>query len=524
MPDRRAILATAAIAAVGVVAGVGASLPARTAARAEHGPGARCALIAGAALGARPDDRGGPTLAAGTAVEIRARSDGWRSIVYADGVHARHGWLGQGDLDCSQALPALPVRAPARGSQIPSDQHVLLQGFHWTANTVERDGRPAWYRIISENAQRIADSGFTLVWFPPPSDSYAPQGYMPRRLYDLHSRYGTEAELRTAIDDLGRRGVGAIADVVANHRAGTSDWADFTHPTWPTTESVARNDEWGGPKSNRDDTGDGERSSRDLDWHSVTVQDGLKDWMRWLRNDVGFVGWRYDLVKGFAGWGVEALNRATNPVFTVGEFLDGNTDKVVAWIDGSHPEPPYRSAAFDFPFYYALYDAVMSRQFDRLRPGARSAGVIGAWSEKAVTLVKSHDFEEVRNGEYGPAIPADGRLVQGYAVTLTHPGTPSVFWRDIYDSAHEDILRTLIRIRRCYRISSGSKLFVAKAARDDVYAAYITGSKGELAVKIGPGAWSPDGGKWWPANTKLLASGGDFAVWGDNGQCPARPE
>jgi alpha-amylase len=344
---------------------------------------------------------------------------------------------------------------------------------------------------------------------------------MPRRLYSLSSAYGTEQQLRDAISALRTHRVGAIADIVINHRVGTNNWADFTHPTWPSNESVCSDDEFPGAKTNHVDTGDHEKSSRDLDHHEETVQRGIGDWMNWLRSDVGFVGWRYDMVKGYAGWAVERYNRKTSPLFSVGEYLDSDANQVVGWIDSSHPEPSYRSAAFDFPFYHALYDAVMNRAFERLKVDDKAPGVLGMWSEKAVTLVKSHDFEEARQGEYGDAIPADGRLVQAYAVTLTHPGTPVVFWRDIYDSPHEDILRKLIGIRRCYRVTSGSKLFIAKADHGDAYAAYITGLQGEIAVKIGPGSWSPEGPQWSPADTKLLASGGDFAVWGDSGHCPA---
>lgn len=415
---------------------------------------------------------------------------------------------------------AAPVTA-AFNSPVPSDQHIVLQGFHWLSSTVtDAQGGRRWYRIISENSQRIADSGFSLVWFPPPSDSGAEQGYMPRRLYSLDSSYGTAQELRAAISNLATRHVAAIADIVVNHRVGTSDWADFSDPAWATTETIASDDEWNGPKSSRPDTGSHEESSRDLDHQSPTLQQGVIDWMSWLRNDVGFVGWRYDMVKGYAPWAVELYNRRTNPIFSVGEYLDGDVQKVVGWVDASHPEPAYRSSAFDFPLYYALYDAVMKRGYERLKFNDKAAGLIGVWSEKAVTLVKSHDFEEVRNGKYGPAIPADGRLVQAYAVTLTHPGTPVVFWRDIYDSEHEYALRQLIGIRRCYQITSGSRLYIAKADHGDAYAAYITGIKGELAVKIGPGAWSPEGNKWQPASNKVLASGGDYAVWGDSGQCP----
>jgi alpha-amylase len=344
---------------------------------------------------------------------------------------------------------------------------------------------------------------------------------MPRRLYSLASGYGSESELRTAISDLANRHVGAIADIVINHRVGSSNPADFTDPSWPTTESICSDDEWNGSKSSHPDTGDKYEPARDLDHHSVTVQQGIKDWMGWLRNDVGFVGWRYDLVKGYAGWAVEAYNRANPPVFSVGEYFDGNAQKIVDWIDSSHPEPAYRSTAFDFPLYFALEDAVDNRAYERLKFADKAAGVIGMWSEKAVTFVKSHDVEEVRHGEHGPAIPADGRLVQAYAVTLTHPGTPVVFWRDIYDSDHETAIRQLIKIRRCYQITSGSRLFIAKAAHGDAYAAYIRGIKGELAVKIGPGAWNPEGSQWSPANEKVLASGGDYAVWGDSGACPA---
>lgn len=428
------------------------------------------------------------------------------------------------------AAPSAPAPTLALGSArgafispVPADQHVLLQGFHWRASSVRGEhGKPRWYGIVSENAQRIADSGFSLVWFPPPSDSLSDEGYLPRRLESLDSAYGSESELRTAIRDLDDRQIGAIADIVINHRVGSDDDATFTRPSWPTNEAISSDDEWPGNKSSHADTGAHYGPARDLDHHSVTVQQGIEGWMRWLQRDVGFAGWRYDMVKGYAGWAVERYNGANPPVFSVGEYLDGDAQTVMSWIDSSHPLAAYRSSAFDFPLYYALEDAVSNRAYERLKFHDKAAGILGLWSEKSVTLVKNHDLEEVRNGEHGPAIPADGRLVQAYAVVLTHPGTPSVFWRDIFDSEHETAIRQLIALRRCYQITSSSRLFIAKAARGDAYAAYIRGIKGELAVKIGPGPWNPEGGQWSPPEQKVLASGGDYAVWGDSGPCPAR--
>ena len=120
---------------------------------------------------------------------------------------------------------------------------IMLQGFHWQAQSVkDRIGR-SWYAIIKENAQRIKESGFTLVWFPPPSDSLAYEGYLPRKLDVLDSRYGTKSELKEAIAALGS--VKAIADIVVNHRVGTTGPADFTEPDWPST-TIAAGDEYTG--------------------------------------------------------------------------------------------------------------------------------------------------------------------------------------------------------------------------------------------------------------------------------------
>ena len=44
------------------------------------------------------------------------------------------------------------------------------------------------------------------------------QGYLPRDLYDLNSKFGSEAELRDAISLYHELGLKVIADIVINHR------------------------------------------------------------------------------------------------------------------------------------------------------------------------------------------------------------------------------------------------------------------------------------------------------------------
>ncbi len=391
---------------------------------------------------------------------------------------------------------------------------IMLQGFHWKSHELN------WYQIIQQNTQRIKDSGFSLVWFPPPSDCADYEGYLPRELYKLDSKYGSATELKTTIEGL-KPEVKAIADIVINHRVGSQNYADFNNPTW-TTYSIVSNDEYQGLKSFHWDTGESYHAGRDLDHRNPEVSNSLIQWMNYLKDPgvAGFVGWRYDLVKGYAGWATELYNRNTDPEFSVGEFFDDDVQKVISWIDSTHPNPAFRSTAFDFPLRNALHEAIAWKNFHYLKYGDRAAGLIGLWSDKAVTFLENHDTEEVRNGEnHVPYFPSGDQMIQGYAYLLTHPGIPCVFWRDIYDSGsfYENQIRQLIEIRKQYRIHSESKLFIATAQQGLVYAAYIQGDRGEVAMKIGPGSWQPSGSKWLP-EMDLITSGQDYAVWGERGK------
>jgi hypothetical protein len=39
----------------------------------------------------------------------------------------------------------------------------------------------------------------------------------------------------------------------------------------------------------------------DLDHTNKDLRDSLVDWLNWLHTDLGFEGWRFDFVRGFAG-------------------------------------------------------------------------------------------------------------------------------------------------------------------------------------------------------------------------------
>lgn len=47
-------------------------------------------------------------------------------------------------------------------------------------------------------------------------------GYLPRDLYCLNSAYGSEGELRSLLQRMREHGVHAMADIVINHRVGST--------------------------------------------------------------------------------------------------------------------------------------------------------------------------------------------------------------------------------------------------------------------------------------------------------------
>ncbi len=397
-----------------------------------------------------------------------------------------------------------------------SSQAVMLQGFHWTS---WQSG--TWWNTIANNAQDIKDTGFTMVWFPPASDAGSDQGYLPRKLEVLTSKYGNQSQLQTAISQLNSKGVMSIADIVINHRVGTANWADFTQPTWGS-DSVCSGDEWPGA-TGAPDTGDPYAAARDIDHTKAYVQTSIIGWMNWLKNTIGFKGWRYDYVKGYSGYYNGIYNNATAPLMSVGEYwpditgdyyasgasVNYHKQKLVDWINATGG----KSAVFDFTTKWQLQLAVERSEYWRLSDAGKPIGGIGWWPAKMVTFVDNHDTgpSPSISQNHWP-FPSSG-VMQGYAYILTHPGIPSVYWVHVYDWGMKAEIKTLLAIRKAQGITSTSTV-VINAADSSKYAATIDG---KVAVKIGPGSWSPGTG-WTQA-----ASGVNYAVWTKSTTPPPPP-
>ncbi len=407
-------------------------------------------------------------------------------------------------------LPQCRASPPAEKGYHGDGHDVLLQGFHWHSHRGihERGGRKSWYRVLAENAAAIQAAGFTWVWFPPSSDSLAPQGYIPRRWYVHNTAYGNEQELRAALRAL--EPVKALADVVVNHRVGAhTSGADFEEPHFPDNRAAITRDDDSGVGTGNPDTGEHYAAGRDLDHTNPGVRATVLDYLRRLKA-LGFQGWRYDLVKGFHGKFVAEYNDATGPEFSVGECYDTCRQHVTNWIDATAG----KSTAFDFPTRYLLHAACTGDDYGRLRSVVSGrtapAGLIGFWSSRAVTFLDNHDTEYRRDEEHrcqhNDTRHFPGKTVEmGYAYLLTHPGVPCIFWSHYFDwgSPTRHQLDRLIKIRKEHGLHARSTLEIREATRG-LYAAFVDG---RVAMKLGAREWHPGGG-W-----RLAASGERFAVW-----------
>lgn len=390
---------------------------------------------------------------------------------------------------------------------------IMLQAFGWDVHTkasVSSEG--GLYNFLKNRTNGYAASGFNVIWLPPPSKSTGGVGYIPTELFNFSQTvYGSETELRdllTAMNTSTPR-IHPMADIVVNHRGGTTNWTDFTNPTWDCN-SITSTDEAnfgtisGVKPCGNPDTGEDFNGGRDLDHTNLQVQNGVKEYLTRLKG-LGFDSWRWDVAKGFsAGYFGDYIN-SSSPYASVGEYWDGNSATLKSWIDGTGG----KSAAFDFALYYnALQPAINNGNYSALAGYPGLSGQFG-YADKAVTFIDNHDTF-VKPGSF---VTSDN-IMKGYAYILTHPGIPCVFFPHYYGgtyqkdgvtvvyTANKTAIDNLMAIRKANGINAYSSVVVSNTI--GFYSATIDN---KVVVKIGPGLWNP--GTGWTLKT----SGTDYAVW-----------
>ena len=402
---------------------------------------------------------------------------------------------------------------------VANGREVMIQGFHWTTDA----STTKWYDVVKNNAANLQNAGFDAIWLPPPSKSTGGMGYIPTVWYDLNNAQGTQAQLVSLITELHNKNIKVLADIVVNHRGGTLGWYDFSTPSWNTpaqtwsicsNSNISASGQKGTGNPDYDPAQAGLKSpgttglftaARDLDHSNVEVRNGIKTWMLWLKNEIGFDGWRYDFVHGFDGKYIKEYNDATSPYFSVGELLEGDRNRIVKWLDYTKAGTNTASStAFDFATKSALQNAFNDNNLSYLKDGSgKASGLIGVWPDKAVTMLDNHDTGPVPYGQDLWIFPGS-KVLNGYAYILTHPGTPMVWWPHYFDWGIRTEIDKMIKLRKDNLLSSTSTLNIV-AATNNLYAAIIDD---KVAMKLGSDNWSPSGTGW-----TLKISGNNFAIW-----------
>ena len=371
---------------------------------------------------------------------------------------------------------------------------VMLQGFYWDSFDDSQ------WNVLEKKANDFSGY-FDLVWVPQSGKAAATKsmGYDPLYYFNQNSSFGTEAELRSMITTFKNKQIGTIADVVINHHGTNNGWFGFPAEVYKgvayqnlSTDVCADDDggkaatearKTGTQLSQNNDEGEGWGGMRDLDHKSSNVQKIVKAYENFLLNDLGYAGFRYDMVKGFGASHVGDYNTAANVKYSVGEYWDGNANTVKAWIDATGK----RSAAFDFAFRYAVRDAINQNDW-RILSDTRLTGLNidnGSYKQYAVTFVENHDVQDrgTTSGYNPDPIRRDTLAANAYLLAM--PGTPCVFYKHYL--AYPKEIKAMIDARKLAGITNESAYQMYRSSKD-YYANVVTGQKGNLLVVVGKGA------------------------------------
>ena len=396
----------------------------------------------------------------------------------------------------SALVVMLPLLMLAQGWPTKYDG-VMLQGFDWDSFNESR-----WSRLESQ-ADELAEF-FKLVWVPQSGNcGGTSMGYDDLYWFNNDSSsFGTETQLRSMINTFKSKGVGTIADVVINHRKSNNGWFGFPTEVYKgitysmSSTDVCSSDDGGkamteatrlGLQLGNPDTGEDWDGMRDLDHKSLNVQKCVKAYLKFLLNDLGYAGFRYDMTKGYAASYTGMYNNDAAPEFSVGEYWDGYLPSVRGWIVGTKVDGVVQSAAFDFPFRYTIRDAANNNRWSNLAGSGKGLCLENNYKRYAVTFVENHDtqYRDANNQND----PIRSNIEASNAFLLAMPGTPCIFLKHWID--YKESIKQMIYVRQLAGITNTSTTNnMSNSPTNNYYAQRTVGERGSVLAAMGSTAYN----------------------------------
>lgn len=395
---------------------------------------------------------------------------------------------------------------------------VMLQGFYWNSFSDTR-----WTNLTSQadelskyfNLIWVPQSGCTSTWYYHKGNT---MGYDPCFWLNQNSCFGTEAELRTMINTYKNKGTGIIADVVINHKNGLTSLVDF--PQEDVTDTITKKEYklvWdnkqykqicstdeankkGSPVEGKihgaADTGDDFDGYRDLDHTNDKTQQNVKVYLDYLKNEIGYAGFRYDMVKGYAAKYTKIYNESAQPTYSVGECWDDLTT-IKNWINNTSKT----SAAFDFPMKSLIKDAFGGNW--KLLADYKSRTLVGIEPQYAVTFIDNHDTGE----PHEKPDPQRANVEAANAYILAMPGTPCIWishWKP-----YKYTIKKCILARKIAGVTNTSTILKSEG-QDNGYVLIVKGDKGNVLLLLGSPNYDTTG-------YQLACEGENFKYYVSNG-------
>lgn len=372
----------------------------------------------------------------------------------------------------------------------------MIQFFHWYT---EGDGK--LWEEVKKQAEYLQELGITAVWLPPAykADSGGSSvGYDPYDLFDLGefdqkgtipTKYGTKEQYIEAIAALKEKGIGAIVDIVLNHKAGADEKERFhvvkvdpnnrqqnlsepfeieayTKYTFPGRGKKYSDFQWNFNCFTGVDYAEGEEGDfiyqiihdhgdgweemiddekgnydylmyNDIEHRNPHVRAELNHWGKWYHDTVGFSGVRLDAVKHqapqfYEEWLHKLRANTGENLFAVGEYwAPGQLELLLSYIEATKGT----MSLFDSSLHHNLHVASASGSEYDLRQ-IFDETLVQAMPELAVTVTDNHDTQPLQALE----APVENWFKPlAYAlILLRQEGYPCVFYPDLFGVSYKD--------------------------------------------------------------------------------------